>query len=328
MAERTIVIADGHHRYETALAYRDELRAREGDSPADLPCDFVLMHLVNMHGEGLVVYPTHRVVPGQARRHARPPVGASPSASCRRRRSTSRRELNAVPLDTIAFAVWHGAERPALLCTLRDRAAISHGDARRAGAPCARSTPPCSRRRSSSRCSACSTPSSSRRATPSSTCASSALRRRRSSAARPAAAFILRAPTLEQVRARRRRRRRDAAEVDVLLPEALERVPPEPAGGLIDQRWLGFCRQVVRRRRRGPRRAPHPRPARAGRRPGGGRRRHDRRSTATPRPPSSRGSRSCTPAASTSGWSPRSWASGSSAARAPGWSSSTRSTAR
>jgi hypothetical protein len=35
------------------------------------------------------------------------------------------RELNAVPADTIAFAVWHGAERPALLCALRDRAAVS-----------------------------------------------------------------------------------------------------------------------------------------------------------------------------------------------------------
>src|SRR5947208_2522636 len=43
MGERSIVIADGHHRYETALAYRDEIRGREGDSPTDLPCDFVLM---------------------------------------------------------------------------------------------------------------------------------------------------------------------------------------------------------------------------------------------------------------------------------------------
>src|SRR5204863_141999 len=52
-------------RRETALAYRDEVRARAGDSPTDLPSDFVLMHLVNMQGEGLVVYPTHRVVPGK-----------------------------------------------------------------------------------------------------------------------------------------------------------------------------------------------------------------------------------------------------------------------
>src|SRR4249919_246155 len=124
MAERSIVIADGHHRYETALAYRDELRAREGDSPADRPYDFVLMHLVNMHGEGLVVYPTHRVVPGK--RDVTPDLLSA--FAVREIQATPldvEAELNAVPADTIAFAVWHGAERPALLCTLRDRAAIS-----------------------------------------------------------------------------------------------------------------------------------------------------------------------------------------------------------
>src|SRR6185503_7661471 len=42
-----------------------------------------------------------------------------------------------------------------------------------------------------------------------------------------------------------RLRRRHAAEVDLLLPEALERVSREPARGLaINQHWLGFCRQV------------------------------------------------------------------------------------
>ncbi len=124
MSERSIVIADGHHRYETALAYRDELRARDGDSPADLPCDFVLMHLVNVHGEGLVVYPTHRVVPG--RRDVTPDLLSA--FTVRELQATPldvEAELNAVPSETIAFAVWRGAERPALLCTLRDRAAIS-----------------------------------------------------------------------------------------------------------------------------------------------------------------------------------------------------------
>jgi len=124
MAERTIVIADGHHRYETALAYRDEVRARAGDSPMDLPSDFVLMHLVNMQGEGLVVYPTHRVVPGK--RDVTPDLLSH--FAVREIEATPLdvdRELNTVPADTVAFAVWHGAGRPALLCTLRDRAAIS-----------------------------------------------------------------------------------------------------------------------------------------------------------------------------------------------------------
>ncbi|HEX2378009.1 MAG TPA: DUF1015 domain-containing protein [Gaiellales bacterium] len=124
MAERTILIADGHHRYETALAYRDEVRAREGDPPGDLPADFVLMHLVNMHGEGLVVYPTHRVVPGK--RDVTPDLLSH--FAVRELEATPvdvERELNTIPPDTIAFAVWHGAHRPALLCTLRDRAAVS-----------------------------------------------------------------------------------------------------------------------------------------------------------------------------------------------------------
>src|SRR4029079_14301001 len=124
MAERTILIADGHHRYETALAYRDEGRAREAAPPGDLPSDFVLMHLVNMHGEGLVVYPTHRVVPGK--RDVTPDLLSH--FAVRELEETPvdvERELNTIPPDTIAFAVWHGAHRPALLCTLRDRAAVS-----------------------------------------------------------------------------------------------------------------------------------------------------------------------------------------------------------
>ena len=60
-ADRKLYIADGHHRYETALNYRNERRAqgtaREGD-----PCDSVMMMLVDMENPGLVVYPTHRVV--------------------------------------------------------------------------------------------------------------------------------------------------------------------------------------------------------------------------------------------------------------------------
>ncbi len=124
MAERTIVIADGHHRYETALTYRDEARARDGGSEADRPSDFVLMHLVNMQGEGLVVYPTHRVVPGK--REVTPDLLTH--FAVRELEGTPlevERELNAVPVDTIAFAVWRAPDRPALLCTLRDRAAVS-----------------------------------------------------------------------------------------------------------------------------------------------------------------------------------------------------------
>lgn len=60
-ADRKLYIADGHHRYETALNYRNYLReqglAKEGDA-----CDYQMMMLVDMEHPGLVVFPTHRLV--------------------------------------------------------------------------------------------------------------------------------------------------------------------------------------------------------------------------------------------------------------------------
>jgi uncharacterized protein (DUF1015 family) len=64
MSERSIFIADGHHRYGTALAYRDLRRERAGEVPESQPepaYDLVLMALVNMDDPDLVVLPTHRV---------------------------------------------------------------------------------------------------------------------------------------------------------------------------------------------------------------------------------------------------------------------------
>lgn len=60
MRDKKLVIADGHHRYETALNYRDECRAN-GASP-DAPYEFVMLTFVNMNDPGLLVLPTHRVV--------------------------------------------------------------------------------------------------------------------------------------------------------------------------------------------------------------------------------------------------------------------------
>ena len=60
-AERHLVIADGHHRYETALRYRDELAA-EGPLDRDHPANFVLAHLSAADDPGLVILPTHRLV--------------------------------------------------------------------------------------------------------------------------------------------------------------------------------------------------------------------------------------------------------------------------
>jgi uncharacterized protein (DUF1015 family) len=64
MLNKKLIIADGHHRYETALNYRNERRAAAGGFVADAPYERVMMTFVNMDSEGLVILPTHRVVFG------------------------------------------------------------------------------------------------------------------------------------------------------------------------------------------------------------------------------------------------------------------------
>jgi len=64
MHEKKLLIADGHHRYETALAYRNERREQaETDNP-NAPYEYVMMTLVPMESQGLVILPTHRIVHG------------------------------------------------------------------------------------------------------------------------------------------------------------------------------------------------------------------------------------------------------------------------
>jgi uncharacterized protein (DUF1015 family) len=66
-AEKRLLIADGHHRYETAMAYRDE-RRRAGPSPSSKASpndyDYVMMTFINMDSPGLIILPTHRVLTG------------------------------------------------------------------------------------------------------------------------------------------------------------------------------------------------------------------------------------------------------------------------
>jgi uncharacterized protein (DUF1015 family) len=55
MEDKKLIIADGHHRYETALAYRDEMRGEQGS-------DRIPMTFFNMDSPGITVLPTHRVL--------------------------------------------------------------------------------------------------------------------------------------------------------------------------------------------------------------------------------------------------------------------------
>jgi uncharacterized protein (DUF1015 family) len=59
MRDKKLVIADGHHRYETALAYRDYCRAQGEPDPR---AEFVMMTFVRQETDGLTILPTHRLV--------------------------------------------------------------------------------------------------------------------------------------------------------------------------------------------------------------------------------------------------------------------------
>lgn len=59
--DKKLYIADGHHRYETAINYRDYCRknglSKEGD-----PVDYIMMMLVSISNSGVVIFPTHRLI--------------------------------------------------------------------------------------------------------------------------------------------------------------------------------------------------------------------------------------------------------------------------
>ena len=73
--KRGLIIADGHHRYETALNYRDEMRQKVPGAPPDAGFNFRMMTLVSMDDPGLTILPTHRLMTGYTAKttaHQRP----------------------------------------------------------------------------------------------------------------------------------------------------------------------------------------------------------------------------------------------------------------
>jgi uncharacterized protein (DUF1015 family) len=83
VADKKLLIADGHHRYETALAYRNE-------NPGLAGADKVMITFVNMHSAGLKILATHRVLNGLA--------GFEAAAFLR----TARERFRVHPLDSLA----------------------------------------------------------------------------------------------------------------------------------------------------------------------------------------------------------------------------------
>lgn len=58
---KEIFIADGHHRYETALAYRNLMREKYGTTYGNYPYEYALLYLSPMEDPGLIILPTHRL---------------------------------------------------------------------------------------------------------------------------------------------------------------------------------------------------------------------------------------------------------------------------
>ena len=62
LLERTVYIADGHHRYETGVNYRNECAAANPSHTGQEPYNFILTYLANIYDEGLIIFPIHRLV--------------------------------------------------------------------------------------------------------------------------------------------------------------------------------------------------------------------------------------------------------------------------
>ena len=62
MANKQVFIADGHHRYEASLKYRNEMRTKAQKSTGDEPYNYIMMYFTNTYDKGLIIMPIHRLV--------------------------------------------------------------------------------------------------------------------------------------------------------------------------------------------------------------------------------------------------------------------------
>jgi uncharacterized protein (DUF1015 family) len=123
LAERPVIIADGHHRYETMLSYRDECRRESGGGGGDdAPHEFVLAYLVNAFDPGSEIRSIHRRLDGELNDPA--PLLSAAGFACRELPwsldgAAVERELAAVAADACAFAI--AGPGPRLLLATRPR---------------------------------------------------------------------------------------------------------------------------------------------------------------------------------------------------------------
>jgi uncharacterized protein (DUF1015 family) len=115
MADQKLVIADGHHRYETAVAYRDQCRAAAPHRDLDAPYEKVMMTFFNTRSEGLLILPTHRLVAGLPNFDAEAFCGQMAATFDQRIFSFGSREARGPVLEKFRRELAaHGASGPAL----------------------------------------------------------------------------------------------------------------------------------------------------------------------------------------------------------------------
>jgi uncharacterized protein (DUF1015 family) len=66
MRDQRLLIADGHHRYEATLSYRDQLRRQHGSTTGREAFNYIMAYFANMNDDNVVILPTHRLVRGFA----------------------------------------------------------------------------------------------------------------------------------------------------------------------------------------------------------------------------------------------------------------------
>jgi len=121
LAPKPIYIADGHHRYETALTYRDEIQQSTSLRNSDAAFNFVMMTLVSFSDPGLIALPVHRLVHG---------IPSQTLAGFRNQLETFF-DMESLPLDKTGLPEVRGATtsvlglEPGSLTTLRLRQSAS-----------------------------------------------------------------------------------------------------------------------------------------------------------------------------------------------------------
>ena len=77
MQDKRLFIADGHHRYETALNFRQHLKETDPSFSGRHPANYVLMYLCSMSDPGLIILPAHRLLKAVSVEHMRHAIEAS-----------------------------------------------------------------------------------------------------------------------------------------------------------------------------------------------------------------------------------------------------------